>query len=121
MKRKIRSPTFIESSFTNSVQASFSCLTRGDAVRAAGHRVDDADQTQAAGRQRSARAKDAVVRRGLRVACGGGLGGVAGGGRGRCRGHVFDGEAAGPGAPVLQCEHNGHVFPWRRKRRRVQL
>lgn len=98
--------------------ASQNSLAYGDAIWAAGHRVDDADQTQAAGGEGGAGAEDAVVRGGLCIARGRGLRDVAAGRRGLCGRSVFDGEAARLGAPLLQREHHGEVLACRERRRR---
>lgn len=94
-------------------------LTYGDAVRAARHRVDNADHTQAAGRHGGAGAEDAAVGiGGVWVARGVGFGGVVAGRRGLRGGSVFHSEAAGLGAPLLQGEHHGQVLACRERRRR---
>lgn len=80
----------VEVSFIRTPQNS---LTYGDAVRAAGHSVDDADQTQTAGRHGAAGAEDAAVvfGGGLRFVRGW-LSDVAAGRRGLSGRDVFNGE-----------------------------
>lgn len=99
--------------------ASQSSLAYGAAVGAAGYRVDNADQTQAAGRQGGAGAEDAAVRvGGLWIARGCGFSDVVAGRRGLCGRSVFDGEAERLSAPLLQGEHHGQVLTCGEKRRR---
>lgn len=94
-------------------------LTYGDASRAAGHGVDQAEQTQAAGRHGGAGAEDALVGGGPSVCGGGGcwLSGAAAGPRGLGGRSVSDGEGARLGAPLLQSEDHCQVVSCRERRR----
>lgn len=84
------------------------------------HREERTDQTQAAGRQDAARAEDAVVGGGRRLACGDrlgwaavgrGLGWVAACRRGLQGGRVSDAEGSRPGTPIFQSKHHGQILP----------
>lgn len=81
--------------------------------RVADYRVDQTDQTQAAGRQDATRAKDAGVGREWWLLCGYGLIWVGGCHRGLCGGDISDIEASRLSSPIFQSKGHCQILTYR--------